>query len=108
MYKYPSLFLVILIFTLNCGDVLNITGITETNEVAELVGNIDENDWCPPQQSGTGDAISTEDGMRPAYPNPTNSSTLLGYQIAQSTQVKLQIIKGLVASALSKAWELEE
>ena len=80
--------LAIFIFTLNCGDALNITGITETNEVADLIGNIDENDWCP-QQNGTG---VVEDGMRPAYPNPTNRSIQLLYQIVKQTRVKLQII----------------
>ena len=85
---------IILAFFLSCGDALNITGITETNETGpDPIGNIDENDWCPPQQSiGPGGTISEEDGMRPAYPNPTKNSTQLGYQIVQSTQVKLQII----------------
>ena len=88
--KFPSLFLAVFIFTLNCGDALNITGITETDETSILIGNIDENDWCPPQQSsGT---ISEENGMRPAYPNPTNNSTTLPYQIATATRVKLQLI----------------
>jgi len=80
--------LAIFIFTLNCGDALNITGITETNEVANLIGNIDENDWCP-QQNGTG---VVGYGMRPAYPNPTNGSIQLPYQIVKQTRVKLQII----------------
>jgi len=86
--KFSSLYLAVFIFTLNCGDALNITGITETNEVADLIGNIDENDWCP-QQNGTG---VVEDGMRPAYPNPTNSSIQLPYQIVKQTRVKFQII----------------
>ena len=83
----------ILALFLSCGDALNITGITETDEASILIGNIDENDWCPPQQSsGTGGTISVEDGLRPAYPNPTNSSTQLPYQINKQTRVKLQII----------------
>ena len=86
--KFSSLYLAVFIFTLNCGDALNITGITETNEVANLIGNIDENDWCP-QQNGTG---VVEDGMRPACPNPTNGSIQLPYQIVKQTRVKLQII----------------
>ena len=85
---------IILALFLSCGDALNITGITETDETSpDPIGNIDENDWCPPQQSsGTGGAISEEDGMRPAYQNPTNDSTQLPYQIVKQTRVKFQII----------------
>ncbi len=86
--KFSSLYLAVFIFTLNCGDALNITGITETNEVANLIGNIDENNGCP-QQNGTG---VVEDGMRPACPNPTNGSIQLPYQIVKQTRVKFQII----------------
>ncbi len=92
MHNSCFLLSIIIALFLSCGDALNITGITETDEANVLIGNIDENDWCPPQHSGTGDAISTEDGMRPAYPNPTNSSTRLPYQITKQTRVKLQII----------------
>ena len=93
MYSNRLLFLVILIFMLNCGDSLNITGITETDETGpDPIGNIDENDWCPPQHSGTGEVIRIEDGLYPAYPNPTNNGTILLFEIGQSTRVKLQII----------------
>jgi len=114
--KFSSLYLAVFIFTLNCGDALNITGITETNEVADLIGNIDENDWCP-QQNGTG---VVEDGMRPAYPNPTNGSIQLPYQIVKQTRVKLQIINkdkkvvSLLVDAIQQAgshivtWDLRD
>ncbi|MCH8121726.1 MAG: hypothetical protein IH853_01255 [Bacteroidetes bacterium] len=59
--KFSSLYLAVFIFTLNCGDALNITGITETDEANTRIGNIDEDDWCPEQN-----------GIYIAYPNPAN------------------------------------
>ena len=66
---------------LYCGDALNITGITETDEANTRIGNIDEDDWCPEQNE-----------IYIAYPNPANSSTTMLYQIGNQTRVKLQII----------------
>lgn len=84
MYVFHLLLLSILMFSMSCGDSLNIFGITETDESAELIGNIDENDWCTNAQDGW--------ALHPAYPNPTNNSTTLIFSLAKMARVKLQII----------------
>lgn len=74
-----------LAFLVSCGDSLNITGITETDETGpEPIGNIDENDWCSNLQDGW--------ALLPAYPNPATENVSFRYNLAFTFRVKLQII----------------
>ncbi|NIP26937.1 MAG: hypothetical protein GWO38_24755, partial [Phycisphaerae bacterium] len=74
-----------MLLLLSCGDSINITGITETDETGpEPIGNIDEDDWCSNSEEGW--------ALLPAYPNPTNGEVSIQFQINRRFWVKLQII----------------
>lgn len=63
---------IILSPNLSCEDII-IEGITETNENGELVGSIDEEDWCEFEFDMSNMEIDYY-GLNPAYPNPVSSS----------------------------------
>ncbi len=74
---------------ISCGDALNITGITETDETGpEPIGNVDEDDWCSNSTTGG----TTEWAIFPAYPNPTNGEVTIRIFLNHRFWVKLQII----------------
>lgn len=74
-----------MLLLLSCGDSINITGITETQETGpEPVGNIDDDDWCSNSEEGW--------ALLPAYPNPTNGQVSIEFQINRRFWVKMQII----------------
>ena len=56
---------------LSCEDII-IDGITETNSSGELIGNVDEDDWCEFEFDMSNMEIDYY-GLNPAYPNPVSS-----------------------------------
>ena len=61
---------VIQIIILILNENLCFTGITETDSDGNLIGNIDENDWC--EFEFDMDATDSNFGLNPVYPNPVS------------------------------------
>ncbi len=62
---------IILTPDLSCEDIV-IIGITETDANGELIGNIDEDDWCEFDFDMSNMEIDYY-GLNPVYPNPVSS-----------------------------------
>jgi len=80
------------IVCLHCNDEMNITGITQTDATGEIIGEPDDNDWCPPEYSDTEIGLPETNGMYPAYPNPAEVSVMIQYLIIQPGHVKLEVM----------------
>ena len=56
------------------GENIEFSGITETNSDGDLIGNVDEDDWCEIVSTSGYDSCNddcyTEYGLNPVYPNP--------------------------------------
>ena len=103
MYLNNKLTIIICLFCLSCDAMTNLTelnqdlsdisllsgieNITEMDEMANPVGNIDEDDW---QCQGPSGMVSP--GFYPAYPNPFTFSVNLSYVLYRTVYVSIIVI----------------
>ncbi len=77
------------------------TGITVTNEVGDIVGPEDPNDWGCLSGGASSHAVTPQDVgpippptstcLLPAFPNPTSASTRLRFTLPSASQVSLVV-----------------
>ncbi|MCK4578806.1 MAG: hypothetical protein KAU50_08445 [Candidatus Marinimicrobia bacterium] len=103
----------------NNKDQEEFTGITETDYLGRLIGEIDSTDWDAPDSSGNG-GIPDRYAFNPAYPNPTSVSLTLQWQLPVSSQTSLvilaavddtvvQLVKGMLpAGSFRVIWSLQD
>lgn len=89
---YKSVILLMFILFASCNDnslmsELFYSGITETDEVGNLIGNFDQDDWRFPPASNSPLSPLTSYAMWPAYPNPTNRFFTFRYAIPEASSI---------------------
>lgn len=102
------LYLLISLIMLSCSDDddktedINFYGITETDDSARQLGNVDYSDWLPfgipldsssVNDSGAVHIIPHESSPSPAYPNPFNVITTLPISLNSQSTVSIKIWK---------------
>ena len=92
-----SLFILVLALGLSCKEdspveTERFTGITETLNTPDPVGNVDPDDWklmfdCPPVDTTVPSSLPTCTRAFPVYPNPASGSTTLTFSVVQKDSI---------------------